>query len=606
VPGAPLFSALALGQRTLASELNPVFLLTTGARVKRPGERYIFFDKPADEKNGPVKHFVGTLDLTAVKVESEGRRVAVRFSRLSAGPFSGDLVCRFYADSSLVEVEAALTQEQNAVAYLHDAVLEGDFKTIAWMDTSDHFLRVVPEGEPRPVAVRHRAIMAESDAGTLAVFPPPHAFFFPRDYTTNFKFAQVGRRRFGLRQDPVGGAGHQGQYTPWFDAPAGRIQHMKMFILLSGARAEDTLEQVKRFTHGDAFAALPGYKTLVSHWHGKLTVNEKPGSTHNADFVRLFRRLGVDLFHLAEFHGDGHPQDPGATRLRELNGMFEVCRKYSTADFRLLPGEEANFAIPGHWIYLFPKPVYLTLGRAAGKPLAETIAPYGTVYHPQTAAEMAEVLRRENGLAWTTHPRIKASFAYPDGYKDTDWYKSDLFLGGTWKAMPGDLSDNRLGVRSLDLLDDMNHWGQHKVVVGEVDCFDVDETHELYGNMNVNYLRLAELPPRDDWSSVLDVLRRGDFFVTTGEVLLHSVAAANGTVRADISWTLPLAEVDLVVSDGVRVERCALPMADTTQFERRTFEWPADLTHARWWRLEAWDIAADGAFTQPVYLPGKP
>ena len=33
------------------------------------------------------------------------------------------------------------------------------------------------------------------------------------------------------------------------------------------------------------------------------------------------------------------------------------------------------------------------------------------------------------------NPRIKASFACPDAYKDKDWYKDDLWLGGAWKAM---------------------------------------------------------------------------------------------------------------------------------------------------------------------------
>src|SRR4029077_9457953 len=263
---------LTLGQKTLVKDVNPVFLLTTGVRVQRPGERYIFFDKPADERNGPVKHYIAELHLTAVQVLSEGQRASVRLSGLSAGPFAGNLVFHFYAGSPLVEIEAAMTQPDNAVAYFYDAVLDGAFKTIAWKDTADKFVRVTPEGAPRPVAVRNRTIMAEAAAGTPAGFPPPHAFFFPRDYTTNFKFAQVGLSRFGLRQDPVGGAGHQGEFTPWFDAPAGRTQHMQMFLLLSGAKAEATLDEVKRFTHGDVFKPLPGYKTIVSHWHGKLTV----------------------------------------------------------------------------------------------------------------------------------------------------------------------------------------------------------------------------------------------------------------------------------------------------------------------------------------------
>ena len=36
----------------------------------------------------------------------------------------------------------------------------------------------------------------------------------------------------------------------------------------------------------------------------------------------------------------------------------------------------------------------------------------------------------------------------------------------------------------------MANWGEAKYVLGEVDVFKLDHTHELYGHMNVNYIRL--------------------------------------------------------------------------------------------------------------------
>ena len=56
-------------------------------------------------------------------------------------------------------------------------------------------------------------------------------------------------------------------------------------------------------------------------------------------------------------------------------------------------------------------------------------------------------------------PRIKASNWTPDIYRDEDFYLSDHWLGAAWKAMPADLSHDRLGRRVLDLLDDMANWG---------------------------------------------------------------------------------------------------------------------------------------------------
>ena len=600
-PGMPLLRSLEIAGRPLAAQVQPVFLITTGARVQRPGVKYIFFDKPASEKNGPVKHFTAKLELNKVRAVSRGNRVTLTFSRLAAGPFSGELNVYLYTGSPFLQIEAAMGLSEKGVAYIYDAVLDGQFKTVAWKNLQDRFVRVTPADPPQPVAVRNRTIMSESENGTLAVFPPPHAFFFPRDYSINFKFAQVGEGRFGLRQDPTGGEGHEGEYIPWFDAPEGKVQRMSMFVYLSRQRAEGALEEIKRYTHDDKFKPLENRIIMASHMHSALTVHENTSQPRAAEFKEVFKGMNVQAFQLAEFHGDGHPRDAGLVRLNELKGMFELCRKYSDHQFLMLPSEEANAYFPGHTVLLFPKPIYLTLVPIPGAPFSEALAPFGTVYHPQSAADLARLLREEHGLGWTSHPRIKGSEGCPDSYKSTDWYQDPLWLGATWKAMPGDLSEPRMGVRSLDLLDDMNLWGQRKMILGEVDCFTIDDTHEIYAHMNVNYLRLAKLPGSETWSPVLDVLRRGDFFVTTGEVLIHSCRREGAKVLVDVEWTLPLGQAEVVTCNGTHVQRKTIPLAGTKEFGRRTFEWPLAQDNVQWFRVEVWDVGYDGAFTQPIY-----
>ena len=206
----------------------------------------------------------------------------------------------------------------------------------------------------------------------------------------------------------------------------------------------------------------------------------------------------MNIVHLAEFHGDGHPKDTGLLRLTELQTMFQECERLSDNDLLFLPGEEANSYLgqarpgkdAGHWLYLFPKPVYWTMNRAAGQKLVEDIPPFGPVYHVGPGDDMQDLLEREGGLAWTAHARIKGSSWTPDAYRDSRLYRSDNWLGAAWKAMPADLSHDRLGRRVLDLMDDMANWGEAKYVLGEVDVFKLDHTHELYGHMNVNYVRL--------------------------------------------------------------------------------------------------------------------
>src|SRR5579862_3531718 len=384
-PAAPLIAAFEADGKELARDVRPLFTITTGVRVQRPGERFIFFDKPADRKNGPVSTQDARFEPKAVRVDSAGARATLTFGLLSAPPFSGELRIHLYAGSPFLHVEAALGLDEQQVAYIYDFVLESDWKKVAWKEnTTDRWVRVAPEGSPKPVGVRHRAIFAESDAGSVGVFPAPHAFFYPHDWTTNFRFAQVGRGRFGLRQDVAGGPGHQGAYIPWIDAPAGKIQHLSAFVWLGAETPEAALERLLRYTHGDAFQPVDGRTTFTSHWHLKLTMNDLAGRPAAAEAASIFKAMNVNVVHLAEFHGDGHPADPGPQRLPELKRMFDVCRAHSDDRLLFIPGEEANAQLnqpappgtqAGHWLYLFPKPVYLTFVRPPEAPLAEDIAP---------------------------------------------------------------------------------------------------------------------------------------------------------------------------------------------------------------------------------------
>ncbi len=189
------------------------------------------------------------------------------------------------------------------------------------------------------------------------------------------------------------------------------------------------------------------------------------------------------------------------------------------------------------------------------QPFVERRPHTGPVYHVGSREDMVALLEREHGLAWTAHPRIKASSWTPDVYHNEDFYKADFWLGAAWKAMPADLSRPRLGERALDLLDDMENWGQKKLLLGEVDVFKIDHMHELYGHMNINYVRLDQtaFPGSTRAGSPCSTLRGGRFFVTTGEVRCPSspsaasraarLAARPGErrrVRWTCDWTFPL------------------------------------------------------------------
>ena len=102
--------------------------------------------------------------------------------------------------------------------------------------------------------------------------------------------------------------------------------------------------------------------------------------------------------------------------------------------------------------------------------------------------------------------------------------------------------------------------------------------------MNINYLRLPELPRYEDgWQPVLDALRSGKFFTTTGEVLIpefsiggkqsgRTLSLTGDTKRvleARLEWIFPLAFAEVISGDGQQVFRQRIDLADTESFGTR-------------------------------------
>jgi hypothetical protein len=209
---------------------------------------------------------------------------------------------------------------------------------------------------------------------------------------------------------------------------------------------------------------------------------------------------------------------------------------------------------------------------------------------------------------YQTHPRTKGSTGFPDKIAATDHFRDARYLGAGWKAMPADLSSPRLGDRALDLLDDLSNQGLRKRLLGEVDVFQFDHSHELYAHMNVNYIKLDRLPPFERWGEALRPLADGEFFTTTGEVLLPEVnlaasSASEIVAKARVLWTFPLKFAEIVWGDGKTTHRHAIELANTRDHGSATFEWRAPAAGWTWARLAVWDVAGNGAFVNPVWRP---
>ena len=80
--------------------------------------------------------------------------------------------------------------------------------------------------------------------------------------------------------------------------------------------------------------------------------------------------------------------------------------RFSDRDFLLIPGEEPDANFGGHYMFVFPKPVYFTHARKPTnpnlQPYSEEVAPFGKVYHTSTAANELQLLKAD----LKTRPRV--------------------------------------------------------------------------------------------------------------------------------------------------------------------------------------------------------
>ncbi len=441
----------------------------------------------------------------------------------------------------------------------------------------------------------------------MALFPAPHRYFFARDYSTNLGYAWYsswrGQVSLGVQQP----ADDDTAIYPWINAPPGTQQEMGVFLLLGGGKASETLEQVLAYTHRDRYPHIDGYVTLAPHWH--LAYTEQAMAHDPAwepSFRPVLKEMGIDSAMIMDFHIDGHPSDLTGIRLAELEEYYRVCRGQSGKDFLLIPAEEANVILGGHWGLVFPKPVYWYMDRKPDQPFKTTDPHFGTVYRVHTPEEMWKMITAEGGYVYQTHPRTKGSTGYPDKIQDAEYFRDSRYLGVGWKAMPSDLSSPGLGERAFRTLDDLNNRGLHKIMIGEVDLFQVHSDDELYAHMNANYVRLRELPDFDHYGRLVDALAKGDGFISTGEILLPSFSitqeSGNGMrVEVNVTGTFPLRFAEIVWGDGKTVQRKQMGLQTSHGFANEKFTWMMDAPGWKWARLAVWDIAADGAFTNPVW-----
>jgi hypothetical protein len=673
--GQPVIRELAVRRPTtawkiLGKDLVPEYRLTSGKRrmseqqaaplrelgvaitaeVVEKNKWYAFWDAPLDvpgtragEKTPvdiglprsaeEIHRASASFQTTSCRVETNGQRLETTFPGLALGIFSGQLRFTVYHGTSLIRMEAVTTTNEPSVAYKYEAGLKGlspeSMPQLIWRDTGGQEQQYRFGGVKNetlvPLKAQNRILIATGNAGSLAVFPPPHSFFFSREVDTNLGYVWYRKdsdQRFALGIRQADGEELE-QYRANFalyNAPPGTWQHMAAYFFVSSGGAEPARRSVLEFTHGDSFRALPGYKTFVNHFHLGFTVRLRESGSLDTPLPDLaaMKSLGLNIIGLSDFHFELNRNDSGALRFQDQKDYFEGCRRASDRDFLVLPWEEPSAYFGGHYNILWPKNIYWSKVRQSGQPFTEEDPVYGKVYHTGSAEDVQKMIDAEGAYWYHAHPRTKGTTGYPDAVFDKPWLQNDRYLGVAFKPGMGmDLSESRLCAwRCFDAMDTMNNMIassslRPKYLIADIDTYRKGPEDDLYPNFSVNYLKLDRVPgPDEDWSSILKLLRDGDFFATTGEILIPTYSVAGSgtkrTIDAELEWTFPLEFLEIVWGDGKKVDRQTISATDLPPFGKKHFSIPFDFAGKSWVRLAAWDSAGDGAFVQPIWVSRRP
>jgi len=643
--------------------------LDTGATANRssnPPPAQGVANQPGLPRNADeIARIVATYAIASCRVRSDGGRLTVEFPGVTAGLFSGSLQYTIFKGTNLIQQDVLASTSANWVAFKYHAGLSGLSTTgsrVVWKDIANTWQQYrfggATNDDQVPLKASQRLVVAEREgAGSIAVFPPPHTFFWAREIAINLGYNYYRKetnRTFsvGIRQAEHEDESENQANFALYSARPGTTQRMTVFLYPTAERAEATFARASSFTHDDTYKPLPGFKVMNHHYHMDLGRRLRDAGSLDADIPDLvaLKALGINIVSQIDSVGIGAenppvgaaypgfppvppvadaPLTPGAAagaatparpRVDEHEIRFnsiEGAKRHSDTDFLVLPSQEYyGSPLGGHTDLIFSHPVYWEAGRGPSAPLTTADPKYGTIYHLRGADDLMEMARRENILFTMPHPRTKGSTGFPDAIRHLPSFSDPHYqgIGFRW-GMGLDRSESRLcEYRCLPLLDDMANWlvdtpAPLKMALSISEVRHQQPGDDIYASSPVSYVRLASLPTPDDVSPLIATLMNGDYFVTSGEVLIPGYAIAQRgqaqTIEADVEWTFPLAIVEVVWGDGAKVDRRLVPVSDLPARGSHHFSIPVDGTGAKWVRFAVWDVAGNGALVQPRRLASR-
>ena len=177
----PQFKAVT-GKRTTH---NPQREKPVGADEKPDYQWDTYSDDPFSKKD--VKEAVQEWNTTQMSVKVSGNHTTVSFDGLTLGQFKGGCDFNFFEGTNLIRMEAVASTDEDGVAYLYHAGLDGfeigklyyvSPKRREIYENPGFHTNSGPDRDRERVYTRGRTLTLGLTNGSVAVFPSPHPFFW--------------------------------------------------------------------------------------------------------------------------------------------------------------------------------------------------------------------------------------------------------------------------------------------------------------------------------------------------------------------------------------------------------------------------------------------
>ena len=244
--------------------------------------------------------------------------------------------------------------------------------------------------------------------------------------------------------------------------------------------------------------------------------------------------------------------------------------------------EEPSAYFGGHYNIMFPKNVYWSQSARSRGSRSPRRPGYGKVYHTGSAEDVQAMLDAEGGYWFHCASAHEGHDGLPgcDLRQAVDEERSLSGHGvqaGHGRRSVGS-ADVRVAVLRRDRHDEQpvrELRARPKYLIADIDTYRKGPEDDIYPGHPINYLKLDQMPgPDDDWTPIMKSLRNGDYFVTTGEILIKNYAVEGTgdkrTIAADLEWTFPLNFVEVVWGDGKTIDRQIIPANDLRRTARRS------------------------------------